>query len=400
MLGVGTSQLLFALKPLIGDILSGAGARPICGALRRRALRDDCRVSFSSSRGAALECRQRSLTINQGMHMNRASIVNRLFIKPCTVEEVTGAHPAATVANSNVPIGGRTFAGMLAVVAVGLAGGCSRSESEVEKYLGTWNYDQPDLATLNNIDVLACPDGGGQCDPELPLPLNVPQIGWVVFSLAPDGTVNGRTDQGCLWNFDVTPAALELSSMTQSCFNKNIGSAGTLTHWSVTVAGDKEHESIVAVSHQPNGVDIIGTMNSGSRTRVTSADNDQWRFLGDWTYDPANFHTLVNVAATDKGTAIPQQGTVSIASAGKGKIVARTPEGCEWTLAVQGNTAELDPDMQTCSVADGSEVSLRYWALTTDDGAHLNTFRSGVTDVTGQTTNVALYVGMLTKAAP
>jgi hypothetical protein len=289
---------------------------------------------------------------------------------------------------------------MLALALVGLAGACSQSESDVEKYLGTWNYDQPDLATSNNIDVLACPDGGGQCDPQLPLPLKVPQIGWVVFSLAKDGTINGRTDQGCLWNFDVTSTGLELSSMTQSCFNKNIGSAGTLTRWSVTVDGDKEHESIVAVSHQPNGVDIIGTMNSGSRTRVSGADDDPSRFLGGWTYDPVNLQTLVNVAATDKGTIVPQQGTISITSADNRKIVAHTPEGCQWTLAVQGNTAELDPGMQTCSVASASQVSLRYWALATDDGAHINTFRSGATNMNGQMTNVALYVGALTKTGP
>ena len=270
------------------------------------------------------------------------------------------------------------------------------------KYYGVWNYDQPDAATLNNVDVLACPDGSGQCDPALPLPLRVPQVGWVVFSPGPDGTVNGHTDQGCTWNFTVTPTELDLSSATQQCFNHNIGSSGTFTHWSVQVNGDRETESIVAVSHQPNGVDIIGTMKSGSRTKVDPDDgNDTFvrRFLGDYTYNAPDFHTLTNVVITDKGTVYPQQGTVRFSRGHHHIITAHTPDGCDWTLAVRGNTAELDPATQTCHTAHG-DTSLRYWALATDDGQHVNGFVSGSATISGQPlTNIYLFIGTLTRSA-
>lgn len=278
------------------------------------------------------------------------------------------------------------------------------TDTNAAKYYGIWNYDQPDAATLNNIAVLACPDGGGQCDRQLPLPLRVPQVGWVVFSPGPDGTVNGHTDQGCTWNFRVHPTGLELSSTTQQCFNQAIGSSGNLTKWSVQVHGNRETESIVAVSHQPNGVDLISTMKSGSRTKVAGGRHNGkfvQRFLGDYRYDPADSHTLTNVVSTDKGTAYPEQGTVRFTATNKngGKINAHTPDGCDWTLAVRGDTAELDPATQTCHTANG-DSSLHYWALVTDDGQHMNGFRAGSTTAPGQPpTNTFLFVGALTRSA-
>jgi len=281
----------------------------------------------------------------------------------------------------------------------GLTRTFAESAPGVQKYLGYWNYDQPNLTTLNNIDVMACPDGGGQCDSQLPLPLKIPQVGWVLFSQGPNGTINGHTDQGCTWNYRVTATDLELSSTTQQCFNANIGSAYTITKWSVTVNGNTEHEEIVSISHQPNGVDLIGTM-KGSRTRVNGVDGTASfsRFLGGYSYDPADFHTLTNVVATDHGTVFPEQGTVQFTQTDRSTIRAHTPEGCNWTLAVRGNTAELEPATQTCHLAN-SDVSLRYWAIVTDDGEHMNTFRAGTTTLNGQPpTNTYLFIGALTRS--
>jgi hypothetical protein len=278
------------------------------------------------------------------------------------------------------------------------------TDTNAAKYYGMWNYDQPDAVTLNNVAVLACPDGGGQCDRQLPLPLQVPQVGWVVFSPGPNGTVNGHTDQGCTWNFSVQPTGLELSSTTQQCFNQAIGSSGNITKWSVQVNGNRETESIVAVSHQPNGVDLIGTMKSGSRTKVVgSQDNAKFvqRFLGDYSYNPADFQTLTNVVSTDKGTVYPEQGTVRFSANEEdlGKINAHTPDGCDWTLDVRGDTAELDPATQTCHTANG-DSSLHYWALVTDDGQHMNGFLAGSTTAPDQPpTNTFLFVGALTRSA-
>jgi hypothetical protein len=232
--------------------------------------------------------------------------------------------------------------------------------------------------------------------------LKVPQVGWVLFSAEPNGTVNGLTDQGCTWNFKVTPTGLELSSTTQECFNHAIGSSGNIIKWSVTVAGNHEQEEIVSVSHQPNGVDLIGTMKSGSRTRVDGSDGagSISRFLGSFTYTPANFSSLTNVVVTDKGTAYPEQGTVQFSRKNRGTILARTPDGCNWTLAVRGNTAELDPAIQTCRLTDG-ETSLHYWAIVTDDGEHMNAFRAGSSALNGQQpTNNYLFIGALTRSDP
>jgi hypothetical protein len=287
-------------------------------------------------------------------------------------------------------------------VPYGIAEASAAPAPNVQKYLGYWNYDQPSLTTLNNVDVLACPGGGGQCDRQLPLPLKVPQVGWVLFSAGPNGTVNGHTDQGCTWNFKVTPTGLVLSSTTQQCFNHAIGSSGNITKWSVTVTGNKEHEQIVSISHQPNGVDLIGTMTSGSRTRVDGPGGAKSlsRFLGTYTYNPADFNTLTNVVVPDKGTAYPEQETVQFTRKSRSTIVAHTPNGCNWTLAVRGNTAELDPATQTCHLANG-QTSLHYWAIVTDDGEHLNAFRAGSTTLNGQQpTNNYLFIGALTRSAP
>lgn len=284
----------------------------------------------------------------------------------------------------------------------GVTGASAEPAPSAQKYLGYWNYDQPNLTTLNNVDVLACPDGGSQCDPQLPLPLKVPQVGWVLFSAGPNGTVNGHTDQGCTWNFKVTPTGLELSSTTQECFNHDIGSPGNITKWSVTVTGIKEQEQIVATSHQPNGVDLIGTMKSGSRTRVSGSGGARSfsRFLGGYTYNPVDFNALTNVVVSDKGTIYPEQGAVQFTRKNRNTIVARTPNGCDWTLAVRGNTAELDPATQTCRLANG-QTSLRYWAIVTDDGEHMNAFRTGSTKLNGQQpANNCLFIGELTRSAP
>jgi hypothetical protein len=96
----------------------------------------------------------------------------------------------------------------------------------------------------------------------LPLPLHIPQIGNIVFSAAANGMVVGRTDQGCAWTFTVRSDSLELSE-AQSCFNHNIGSAYTLTRWSVTVVGNHERETIIGISHQPTG-DLVTTMHDGA----------------------------------------------------------------------------------------------------------------------------------------
>jgi hypothetical protein len=297
-------------------------------------------------------------------------------------------------------------AALLAVaVPVGVAMASAPSSAR-DKYLGRWNYDQPDTATGNNVAVLACPDGGAVCshNPDLPLPLSIPQVGWIEFSPGPSGTLYGHTDQGCTWNFSVTPAGVELSSQTQLCFNATIGQYYSIKQWSVQVAGDVEHEQIVSQSIQPNGDILYTRMNFNtkarpSRHRVADSANGSSvnRFVGSFAHDPVSFPTLVNVTVTDKGSASPEAGVVRIDRAGGDRIVAHTPDGCRWTLRVQGNTAELlDPATQSCRVG-ANTLSLRYWALVTDDGRHLSGFRSGYTFENGLT-NAYTFINSLTRS--
>jgi hypothetical protein len=296
--------------------------------------------------------------------------------------------------------------GLVALIAAGAPAGTAQAspppDASAHKYLGTWNYDQPDPATMRNIAVLSCPPAGDGCaSGPLPLPLHIPQIGNIVFSAAANRRVVGRTDQGCAWTFAVTTGSLELSPPGQSCFNRTIGSAYTLTRWSVTVVGNHEQETIIGISHQPTG-DLVTTMHHGARTRVTGVGGfpAMARFLGAWTYDPASPQTFVNMLVTvPSGAGVPSvspaQGSVRVTSERYGAIVARTDDGCVWTLAVQGNTAELDPPAQTCQLATGT-VRVFFWSAASD-GDHQNSVMAGTKDENGQTSTFYLYIGALTK---
>jgi hypothetical protein len=273
------------------------------------------------------------------------------------------------------------------------------------KYLGTWTYDQPNPTTGNNVAVLACPEGGNSCNhnPQLPLPLSIPQVGWIDFYPGPNGTVYGHTDQGCTWNFDVTPTGLELSSKTQLCFNATIGQYYSIKQWSVQVDGNVEYEQIISQSVQPSGDILYTTMNFNTKDKPSrhkvASDGDKSaanRFVGSFTYDPFNFQTLDNVTVTDKGSASPEAGVVRIDRVDGNRIVAHTSDGCSWTLDVQGNTAELlDPGTQSCRVGSNT-LSLRYWAIVTDDGRRLSAFRSGYTFENGLTNNYT-FISSLTR---
>jgi hypothetical protein len=299
--------------------------------------------------------------------------------------------------------------GLIALIAAGMPASTAEAspppELGAQKYLGTWNYDQPDPATMRNIAVLSCPpDEDGCASGLLPLPLNIPQIGNIVFSAAADGRVVGRTDQGCSWTFRVATDSLELLPPAQSCFNRNIGSAYTLTRWSVTVVGNHERETIIGISHQPTG-DLVTTMDYGARTRVTGVGGfpAMARFLGAWTYDPASSQTLVNMLVTvpvggGDPVVSPVQGAVWVTSEHYGVIVAHTADGCRWTLAVQGNTGELDPPTQTCQLATGT-VTLLFWSAASD-GEHQNSVLAGVKDLNGEQSTFYLYIGALTKQSP
>ncbi|WP_370080320.1 hypothetical protein [Streptacidiphilus sp. MAP12-16] len=261
--------------------------------------------------------------------------------------------------------------------------------SNPAKYLGTWNYDLPNRTTMRNIAVIS-----GQPTVE------IPQIGWIVFSDNADGSVTGRTDQGCTWNFEVRADSLDLAG-SQSCFNHVVGSAYTITDWTVRVSGHHENESLTAISHLPTG-DRDFVLQDGARTKTGRDDDSTQRFVGGWTYAPANPQTLQNIVATygpgGSVTYSAETGTVAFAKIGDGTVAARTPDGCTWNLRVQGNTAELQPAVQTCELTD-STATLTFWSIASD-GRQQDSVIAGTDVANGQTSAFSLSVGNMSSDLP
>lgn len=258
-----------------------------------------------------------------------------------------------------------TLAG-LAVTALSpvQARAASQLPAGIARDLGTWNYDQPNSQRMTNIAVVSCPPGTASCA-KVP-PISLPQIGNVVFAAGPDGSVTGRTDQGCTWRFAPHAGGLQLSPARQTCFNKVIGSSYTMTRWSVSFAGRHETESIAAVSHLPYG-DFDFALRDGKRTRAQASPSAVRRFSGTWQYGPANPGTGLNIETTVYQAPAGQvrsalTGRVTF-TPGRGQLIhARTGNGCTWTLAVAGNTAELDPARQACT-RDGTTTTMSFWSI-------------------------------------
>jgi hypothetical protein len=270
-----------------------------------------------------------------------------------------------------------------------------------KKYLGTWNYEQPDRETMRNVAVLSCRASTPGC-PASGYSLQLPQIGWIVFSPEAGGGIVGHTDQGCEWHFRVDPSSLELNPASQYCFNHVINSGYTISRWSVTVSGRHEHETVVAVSHHPEG-DYDFVLQDGSRTEV---GDESWRqaiprFAGDWSYDPADPRSIVNIVVTQyplpggqvQVVQSPEAGVVTFARDRDHEIAARTNDECRWTLAARGNTAELDPALQTCRLSDGSTRTLTFWSIVSD-GKHQASVMAGIDQRGGR---FLLGVGSLTR---
>jgi hypothetical protein len=123
-----------------------------------------------------------------------------------------------------------------------------------------------------------------------------PQVGWVDFTQDADGEVTGRTDQGCSWQFALESGELQLATQGQTCFNKVIGSKYQMNRWTVSVTGNREQEYIQATSFLPSG-NFNFTLAQGARTKVNQASRRDVanRYDGDWSFNPANPATGVNI---------------------------------------------------------------------------------------------------------
>ena len=254
---------------------------------------------------------------------------------------------------------------------------------------GTWNYTQPDIAADRNIGHLSCPDG---------FALVLPQLGWAQFAHR-DRRLVVETDQGCQWTFARRGHGAALDPPAQTCFNKVIGSSYTLTRWDIAVAGTEETETIVGTSHQPGG-DCTFTLPAGRRTRVTDSDADALApFLGAWSFDAtgAPGANLQQVMCPGDAPGVLRPGVatggLTITQLSSRAIRAVTDDGCPWTLAVAGNTAELDPPQQTCTA---SQRMRRFWAMVSD-GHRIATVASGTEMIGDAPCDVVLATGSLRR---
>jgi hypothetical protein len=50
----------------------------------------------------------------------------------------------------------------------------------------------------------------------------------------------------------------------------------------------------------------------------------------------------------------------------------RTGDGCTWTLAVAGNTAELQPAKQSCT-RDGTITTMSFWSIASNGRQQVST---------------------------
>lgn len=253
---------------------------------------------------------------------------------------------------------------------------------------GTWNYVQPDANDGTNVAHLGCPDG---------FSLAIPQIGWIVFTQT-DTRLSATTDQGCTWTFAEHGGIARLSPASQTCFNNVIGSSYTLTRWDISMHGAGETEVIFGKSHQPGG-ECDFTLANGRRTQVSEDGADPTAaFVGDWSYDATDTNggniEQLTCSGDVPGMFRPAvaRGSIIVTKTADHQIQASTDDGCKWSLAVSGNTAELMPVPQTC----GNGSATTFWSMTSD-ARRAATFMSGARPLAGVSCRFLLATGKLTK---
>jgi hypothetical protein len=240
-------------------------------------------------------------------------------------------------------------------------------------FLGRWNYDLPDRETGTNISAS-----------DLPGRERVPQVGDLVITADGANHVLGRTNVGCTWRFRVGDDELTLDPADQYCYNPTSDIGYTIHDWSLALDGDHLAETFHATSHHDR--DYTFEITDGARTRADEYDPESVKpFLGPWTYDTPDRGSGVNIRTTarigpDRERVVepaPEQGTVTITGDYGHRITARMSDGCAWTLVTRGNTAMLDPAVQTCTTSENSVTTLRSLVISTD-GESLAAVMSGV----------------------
>ena len=108
-------------------------------------------------------------------------------------------------------------------------------------------------------------------------------------------------------------------------------------------------------------------LQNGERTRAETSRAAVRRFTGAWQYTTANPSTELNIETIAYPAPAGQvqsalTGQVTFTASHGYVISARTEDGCTWTLAVAGNTAELDPARQNCT-RNGTTTTMSLWSI-------------------------------------
>ncbi len=262
--------------------------------------------------------------------------------------------------------------------------------NSTDKYLGTWNYNRPNNQTMTNVATIS----GGYA-------LNIPQIGTVTFSKGDNGQIIGHTDQGCTWHFTRAGNSLQLTSPTQYCFNHVVNSGYNIYSWKITVNGDSEQETLKATSFLPTGMYNF-VLQDGRRTKADTENiaSTFRNFEGTWAFAPANPKTQVNIVNLERVqpngafavSQTSQTGSITYTQGSGDTIRARMEDGCTWTLAAHGNTAELLPAHQSCTVSTQT-TELTFFAIASN-GAHQTAIMAGTH---GQNDAFQMIIGSLGK---
>jgi hypothetical protein len=257
----------------------------------------------------------------------------------------------------------------LSMVVLATLCGCQGPEGFARR----WVYAPPDRGTGSNIAALACPvpDGSGN--------RVLPQLGDISFTRVGASKLEGKTDQGCTWQFVVNGNTAELSPPGQSCHNRVFDTDYSIDRWVLTQdeSGLKATEVLTATSHQPN-MECAFLLEKGSRVAVGETPSDH-AYLGEWRYGAPDPRVGTNLAMVtcpgEKPAFEPVSGTVVFSTLGQDHIRAEV-DGCGWTLDVHAGAARLSPATQTCTRADGTRETRTYWAIASDGARQTEILRA------------------------
>src|SRR5690348_9350672 len=107
--------------------------------------------------------------------------------------------------------------------------GCGGANSTAS-FVGTWNYDFADRSSGLNIANVTFPPPGPS--------FAFPQIGNLVIVKTGEGTIQGKTDVGCTWNWAVQGSAAMLNPPIQTCIGNAIGASYSLNPYTISLVGN------------------------------------------------------------------------------------------------------------------------------------------------------------------